>query len=86
MKAKFGETTWPPAATPLGEAGHAVEDALGAYFQTHPPSEERARRLSEMVVRNHKTLAGRIVYDGVRNYQARIPRTRQKFVGEQYVY
>lgn len=86
MKAKFGETSPPPATTPLGEAGQAVEGALGSYFQTHPPSEERARQLSEMVAKNHRTLAGRIVCSGVRNYKARVPRTQRMFPGEQRIY
>jgi predicted Zn-dependent protease len=86
MKAKFGESTAPPATTPLGEAGQAVEQALGAYFQTHPRSEDRARELSEMVAKNHRTLAGRIFYTGVRNYKERLPRSAHEFPAEQHVY
>ena len=86
MKVKFGETAAAPATTPLGEAGHAVEEALGAYFQTHPHSEERARQLSSMVAKNHGSLAGRVFYTGVQNYKERIPRTAQEFPAEQHVY
>jgi predicted Zn-dependent protease len=86
MKAKFQESAQSPATTPVGEAGQAVENALGAYFQTHPPSEERARQLSAMVAKNHSTLGGRIVYMGVRNYKERIPRTTQEYRPEQRVY
>jgi predicted Zn-dependent protease len=86
MKEKFRDTTAPPARTPLGEAGQAVAQALGAYFQTHPHSEDRARQLSEMVAKNHRTLAGRIFYTGVRNYKERLPRSAREFPAEQHVY
>jgi beta-barrel assembly-enhancing protease len=86
MKARFGEQHARPAQTPLGEVGQAVGGALGAYFQTHPPSEERARQLSGMVARNHSTLAGRTFYRGVRNYKEKIPRSTREFPGEKRVY
>jgi predicted Zn-dependent protease len=86
MKARFGEHHARPAETPFGEVGQAVEGALGAYFQTHPPSEDRARQLSEMEAKNHSTLRGRTFYRGVRNYRERIPRGTRKFPGEQRVY
>lgn len=86
MKTRFGENTAPAASTPLGEVGHAVGEALGAYFQTHPPSAERARQLSEMVARNHRTLSGRTFYRGVSNYKSRIPRSTQESAAENHVY
>src|SRR5262249_39795652 len=58
MKAQFGEPTREQATTPLGEAGQAVGQAIGSYFRTHPPSEDRARQLSDMVASNHRRLAG----------------------------
>lgn len=33
------------ATTPAGELLHSIGGAFASYFQTHPPSEERARRL-----------------------------------------
>jgi hypothetical protein len=86
MQAKFGETTRPPAATPLGEAGGAIADVIGSYFQTHPPSRTRAKYLSDMVARNHRELAGRVVYRGVRNYQARISRSSEDLPAERHIY
>jgi predicted Zn-dependent protease len=83
MKAKFGEPDRVPAATPAGEAGKAVGEAIGSYFRSHPPSAERARRLSEMVERNRRELAGHTVYRGVENYRRRIPRRVERFPGEQ---
>ncbi|HLX44129.1 MAG TPA: M48 family metalloprotease, partial [Bryobacteraceae bacterium] len=86
MKIRFGEQHARPAETPLGEVGQAVGGALGAYFQTHPPSEERARQLSEMVAKNHSTLASRTFYRGVRNYKEKIPRSARQFPAEKRVY
>ena len=86
MKTRFGESAAAPARTPLGEVGRAVGEALGAYFETHPPSQERARQLTEMVARNHGTLTGRTFYRGIANYQKRIPRNTQDFDAENHVY
>jgi beta-barrel assembly-enhancing protease len=86
MKAKFGETTPPPATTPAGEFSQAVTQALGSYFQSHPRSDKRFRDLSELVAKNRGALAGKVVYKGVRNYQARIPRSVQEFAAEKHVY
>jgi predicted Zn-dependent protease len=86
MKAKFGVCSPPPAQTPLGEAGQAVEQAIGSYFQTHPSSSDRAKRLAEMTASNRRTLAGRKVYVGARNFKDRIPRDAQEFGSEWRVY
>ena len=83
---QFREAARPPAATPVGEAAGAVWDALGSLFQTHPPSQERAQRLSEMVASNHRSLYGRSFYQGVRNYRERSPKSERMFAGEQRIY
>lgn len=86
MQAKFGEATRSNATTPLGEAGGAVADVIESYFRTHPPSAERARQLSDMVARNHRELAGRMVYKGVKNYQTSVPRSAMELPQEKRVY
>jgi predicted Zn-dependent protease len=48
MQQHFHETAKPPATTPAGEFAHSLGDALASYFRSHPPSEERARRLREL--------------------------------------
>ena len=50
MATKFQERTRPRANTPAGEVTQAMGEAFGAYFRTHPPSEERARALERMAV------------------------------------
>ena len=86
MKITFGEHANPPAATPLGEAGQAVWEALGSYFQSHPPSEQRARALRDMAARNRSAIGGRVIYRGARNFTERMPRTKQEFDAERHVY
>jgi beta-barrel assembly-enhancing protease len=86
MQAKFGESTRSPAATPLGEAGGAIVDVIGSYFQTHPPSRTRARYLADMVARNHRELGGRVVYKGVENYRKRTPRSALDLDSEKRIY
>ncbi|MBZ5625688.1 MAG: M48 family metallopeptidase [Acidobacteriia bacterium] len=49
MRQQFHEAAAPSATTPAGEIAHSLGDALASYFRTHPPSEERARRLRELV-------------------------------------
>jgi predicted Zn-dependent protease len=86
MKVKFGEQAAAPATTPVGEAGQAVWEALGSYFQSHPPSAQRAQALRDMAARNRSTIGGQMVYRGVRNYAKRIPRRKQEFEAERHVY
>jgi len=86
MKLKFGEHAASRASTPLGEAGQAVWEALGSYFQSHPPSEQRARALRDLASGNRGTMGGRVIYKGVRNYEERVARSRQEFDAERHVY
>jgi predicted Zn-dependent protease len=86
MKTRFGESPAAPSTTPLGEAGQAVSGAIVSYFRTHPPSEQRARALSEMVAANRRRLSGRTVYRGAENYRERIPWTEREFAAEKRVY
>jgi predicted Zn-dependent protease len=86
MQLKFGEQASAPAKTPVGEAGQAVWEALGSYFQSHPASEQRARQLREMAAKNRSTIGGQVVYKGVRNFNERIPRWKQDFASERHVY
>lgn len=86
MQIRMNEPKRTPGATPAGEIAQAAGEALEAFFRTHPPSEQRSRQLSAMVAQNRRTLAGRIVYKGVRNYRARTPRSRAQFPQEQHIY
>jgi predicted Zn-dependent protease len=86
MQKRFGEPARTPAKTPTGEAAGAVWDALGSFLQTHPPSQDRAKQLTDMVARNRRDLAGRLVYQGVRNFRERVSRTEHTYAEEQRIY
>jgi predicted Zn-dependent protease len=60
MRQQFHEAASPPPTTPAGEIVHSLGDGLASYFRSHPPSEERARRLRELA-------------EGARRRQARKP-------------
>jgi predicted Zn-dependent protease len=49
MQQQLHEPAPAQADTPAGEVIYSLGDALVAYFRTHPPSEERARRLKQLV-------------------------------------
>ena len=82
MKTHFHEPTRARATTPAGEIGQAAGEAIGSYFRTHPPSEERMRRLNDMVAKNRRALAGRAFYVGKENLRERVPRSHHEFASE----
>lgn len=69
------------ATTAVNEVGRALGDALGSYFESHPPSLERSRRLAALAARNRRRLAGDC-YTGKENLVRRIPRSTQEFPAE----
>ena len=77
MKAQFHEPDRERATTPAGEMTQAAGEAIGSYFRTHPPSDERARKLNEMV-------AGRRgeYYVGKENLHERVAKGRKEYPGE----
>ena len=48
MQREFPEPASPHADTPAGEFAQSLGGAIASYFRTHPPSEERARRLAAL--------------------------------------
>jgi len=82
MRQVFGAPPEPAARTPVGELARAVVTEMGSYYQSHPPTAERMRRLELLVARNRKRFAGQRFYEGVENYGRRVPRTQQEFPHE----
>jgi beta-barrel assembly-enhancing protease len=82
MKTKFHEPSRVQAATPAGEVRQAAGEAIGAYFRTHPPSEERVRQLNDILARHRQELAGRWFYVGKENLRERVPRSSHEYAGE----
>jgi predicted Zn-dependent protease len=68
--------------TPVGEVAQAGVEALEAYFRTHPPSEERVRKLNAMVGQHQNEFAGRAFYVGRQNLRERVPRSSREYPGE----
>ncbi len=86
MQAAFEGPPPGRAATPQEEvlrtAGHGLVD----YFRSHPSSAERTVRLDELISRNGRLLAGKKVYIGVSNYQARVSRAQQDNPAESRIF
>lgn len=82
MKARFQEPSRVPADTPAGEITEAAGEAIGSYFRTHPPSEERVARLNDMLARHRAELAGRRFYVGKENLRERVPRSSHQYAEE----
>jgi len=74
------------ANTPVGEVAQASTEALEAYFRTHPPSEERVRKLNAMVAQHRSELAGRAFYIGKQNLRERVAKSSRKFPDEYRMY
>jgi len=81
MKARFHEPSRVQATTPAGEVTEAAGEAMGAYFRTHPPSDERIARLNDMLERHRENLNGRF-YVGKQNLRERVPRASHEYAGE----
>lgn len=79
MHKQFNEPDWQRAPTPQGEMAATVTESLAGWFRSHPPSDERTRRLGD----THRW-KGREVYQGAANYQQRIAKSKQEFPGEKY--
>jgi predicted Zn-dependent protease len=73
-----GAAPYRKADTPAGEVAGMLEKSMVEYFRTHPPDEDRARRLVELARRYGK----RGVYVGAANYQQRVARGQREFAGE----
>jgi predicted Zn-dependent protease len=82
MRATLHEPSRVQATTPAGEVVQAADEAIGSYFRTHPRSEERVRRLNDMVAQHRSELAGRSFYVGRRNLNERVPRSSHEYANE----
>ena len=76
MNARLNQTSSAHPTTPEGEMSQALREAIGAFFRSHPPSEDRVRQLQNLVRKQHHALAGKKVYVGAENLQRRIARSR----------
>jgi predicted Zn-dependent protease len=82
MAARFHEGAPQAAGTPGEEAAQAVNQALTAYFRSHPPSAERSRRLAELIAQNRERLRGNRYYVGRENLSLLLSRFERELPGE----
>lgn len=82
MKAEFHEPPPRQETTPRGEMLGAAIDAIGSYFRTHPPFDERERQLNQLVSGNRRELKGKAFYVGQENLRLHTARSRQQYTGE----
>jgi predicted Zn-dependent protease len=68
LEERFGGAEGARPRTPIGELGQALGDALGSYLVSHPPSQDRSRRLAALVGDYQKRLAGRELRVGADRY------------------
>lgn len=69
-------------ATPLEELADLAQSALTDYFQSHPPTPERIRRLSAQIEEYRREHKGQRCYRGVENFRRKTARAQQQFDGE----
>ena len=86
MKVKFHEPSREHVTTPAGEVTQAAGEALGSYFRSHPPSEERSHRLADQVQRHRDSLAGQSFYVGKQNLRERTAKSRRRYPDEFHQY
>jgi predicted Zn-dependent protease len=82
MKKHMREPSRTLATTPAGEVAQSLGDAMNAYFRSHPPTEERARKLEDLVARHSTGLKGFSFYVGKENLHDQVPRSQREYPGE----
>ena len=55
---------------------------MEAYFRSHPPTEERARKLEDLVARHRADLKGLSFYVGKENLHNQVQRSRHEYPNE----
>ncbi|HEV2688140.1 MAG TPA: M48 family metallopeptidase [Bryobacteraceae bacterium] len=82
MQEQFGGTSIKQPETPVGEVTRSIGEAIGSYFQTHPPSGARERQLDDLLARNRRQLGNREFYVGIRNYREQVARNEREYPEE----
>jgi beta-barrel assembly-enhancing protease len=82
MQARLREQSLAPATTPVGEVTQSAGEAIGSFFRSHPPSQERARDLNDMVARHRTALHGQSFYIGKENLHERVSKSQREYPQE----
>jgi predicted Zn-dependent protease len=70
------------ANTPLDVLAGLAAGALSEYFQSHPPTPERIRRMTAQIERYRKSHPGNRMYRGIENFRRKVPRSQQQLQEE----
>ncbi len=82
MQKAFNEAPRSSPNTPDAEAVSTVAGGLTDFFRSHPPSQDRAEAMNNIVTHNNTRLTGRRFYDGVKNLHQRLPWSQKEFPDE----
>ena len=82
MGAQPGIGANPRAKTPAGEFASSTARMMSDYFRSHPRSEDRTKRLDELIRGERSRLAGTRFYIGKKNLNAHIPFPEKAFDDE----
>ncbi|MBU6172504.1 MAG: M48 family metallopeptidase [Planctomycetes bacterium] len=82
LRERFGEPTKTRSKEPIGEITGSLIEALGSYFQSHPPTTDRISRLKQLIAHKVPSSRKNAFYIGKENYKKRIPKSSEQFDGE----
>jgi beta-barrel assembly-enhancing protease len=82
MSAAQGGGAKPGAKTPAGELARSTSRMLSDYFRSHPRSDDRTKRLEELLRNEHAKFGGTQYYVGKKNLNDHIPFFEKAFDDE----
>jgi predicted Zn-dependent protease len=82
LRERYEEPTTTRSKKPIGEITGSLIEALGSYFESHPPTADRISRLKQLVARKHPAIRKKSFYIGKENYLRKIPKSSEQFDGE----
>ena len=74
------------AKTPVGEIFGGLQAGVDSYFLSHPPTDERKRRLKKTISRHTRGLKEKKWYVGEKNLKRKVCRSQKAFLDEQIVW
>lgn len=81
LKIYFNEPETKKYTNPISETAGSIEDAMESYWASHPITQERIKRL-EQIIKNNPNVTNSFYYNGTSNIKKLIPRDKQEFDNE----
>ena len=82
VRERYEEPTTTRSKKPIGEITGSLIEALGSYFESHPPTVDRISRLKQLIARKHPAIGKKSIYIGKENHLRKIPKSSEQFDGE----